>query len=380
MTAPRLISFLFALDTERGHLFEYNKTVGQAARSLGWEHGAAVRAAARVSERPEGWEFCLGTMRTRFQWKPLAQLEKLWSLQVSLLRYLRRQAASERPLILFLEWLHVVHVLPFCLALALTRWRGPVWLWVQYRLPIHRTWRNWYLHLMHASARLWLGPGRLRLLSESDGVAAMAERAFGLPVTVAPMPHLHPATAMLSARPSPRRLLWFPGLAGQAKGSRWAERLARSDAPEAREFALAVSDNVPLVAAPGGCEVIRLPQVLPRAVYDGWLNAADLIALPYAPETYGVRTSGIFVEAVAAGKLPVTTAGTWLARELLKHNLTELIVDWGRPDIWAHLRALSDDAGLRARLARMQAVYAQFHTPAKFAQTLQEVWEGQDRA
>src|SRR5262249_9737226 len=57
----------------------------------------------------------------------------------------------------------------------------------------------------------------------------------------------------------------------------------------------------------------RIPEALDSSEYYGLVNSADLIVLPYRERFYRSRTSGIFVEALSAGKPVVTTAGTWMA-------------------------------------------------------------------
>jgi hypothetical protein len=95
-----------------------------------------------------------------------------------------------------------------------------------------------------------------------------------------------------------------------------------------------------------------------------------VILLPY-DLSYAERTSGIFVEAITAGKLALTTAGTWMAGELLAHGLPELIVDWSRPDIWQVVVRLLQDEALLSRLAAMQSTYQRYHSLAGFVAGLQ---------
>ena len=50
--------------------------------------------------------------------------------------------------------------------------------------------------------------------------------------------------------------------------------------------------------------------------YQDELAAADIVLLPYDADRYRLRSSGILVEAMAAGKPVVTTAGSWMAGEV----------------------------------------------------------------
>ncbi|MBV9078268.1 MAG: glycosyltransferase [Methylobacteriaceae bacterium] len=63
-------------------------------------------------------------------------------------------------------------------------------------------------------------------------------------------------------------------------------------------------------------EVELLPEpLLPDAYYDR-VAEADILLVPYDAERYRLRSSGILVEGLAAGKPAVTSAGSWMAAQL----------------------------------------------------------------
>ena len=381
MPPPLLISFLFALDTEQGHLFEYNKAVGQACRLIGWEHAAAVRAAARVSERPPGWSFCLGSRKTLFAGGPALRVEKLLRLLFSLVAYLRRAAQEPRPVILFLEWFDMVHLVPFCLALALTPGRRRLWVWIVHRLVTPPGPGRRRLQWVHAVLRRLVGGDRVVLLSDSALVAEAIAGPFGGPVHLLPIPHTQ-AQAPAARRPEldGRLVCWLPGRAIPEKGLAHVAALAAQSGPEASRLSLVVSASARLAGRPDGPAILHVPDVLPRAEYEGWLQAADVVLLPYLPELYGERTSGGFAEAIGAGKLPVVTDGTWMAHELRRYDLPELILDWAAPDLAGQLLRLAGDPTVRARLDQMRADYQRFHSLAGYSQTLRQVWSAVSQA
>jgi len=125
---------------------------------------------------------------------------------------------------------------------------------------------------------------------------------------------------------------------------------------------------------PGACQVRLLPDVLPRSAYIAWMQRADLVLLPYDPTRFRARTSGIFVEAIVAGRTPVVTDGTWMAHELRQHHLEQLILDWDSPTILADLLRVARDPTLPAQLARMQAAYADYHSVPGYARVIQRVF------
>jgi glycosyltransferase involved in cell wall biosynthesis len=89
--------------------------------------------------------------------------------------------------------------------------------------------------------------------------------------------------------------------------------------------------------------------------YRRLLLEADVVVLPYDAEAYASRSSGVFVEALAAGRPVIVPAGTWMAAELARvgpragavfansHNLTTCLADIVRNyDSFAHeARAVS---------------------------------------
>ena len=95
--------------------------------------------------------------------------------------------------------------------------------------------------------------------------------------------------------------------------------------------------------------------------------------MPYTPDIHSWLTSGILVEAIAAGKVPLVATGTWLADELERFNLEDLIVDWERPDLLAEIARLARDADVRRRLDIMRTAYLAFHSPAGLAQLLRGI-------
>jgi hypothetical protein len=371
---PVLISFLFALDTERGHLFEYNKAVGQAARLAGWEHRAAVRAAARVAELPAGWEPCLGSKRTIMPPGPLARGEKGLRLFFSLSQYLRQQAREARPIILFLEWFDFVHLLPFTLALATVSRRERFAIWVVHRLEGDQRLVSRANRFLLRWLRL-LVQGRLVHLSDSELVVEDLAR-FGYSVHLLPIPHTVAANAATARAPLDRRpvVAWLPGQALPSKGVEAVRRLTSIAGPEAEALRVVASEASHFVHLPGACQVALVPDVLPRPDYVNWMQSADIILLPYDSALFRARTSGIFVEAIVAGKIAVVTDGTWMAHELRKYGLDKLILDWTSPTILSDVLRLAADKGMRARLGQMQAAYAEFHSVPGYAASIQRIF------
>ena len=378
--SPLLVSIIFRIGGEDGHAFTYNKAVGEAVRGLGWDHQAAVHAGCTVQHLPSGWQICLDTIEHYRLSMPflgsrlVPDIGSIWHAVRSLAGYLRRELVyPRRPVILFMEFFTVTDLAVLALALAPVP-RENLSVCLLYRMEVHRQWTRSVYQVLNNLLRWQVGDHRFTLLSDSQPLANSLTVLFRHPVHVVPIPHAAPPDALgagtqLSGAPRSNVAAWWPGRPAPDKGLEAVRQLARQTGPPAQQVTLVAATGSGLAAIAGGCQVRLIPNELSNADYWGWMLAADLILLPY-DVSYAERTSGIFVEAISAGKPTAVTAGTWMAGELLAHGLPELIVDWSSPDIWQQLVCLVQDDDLRTRLATMQAAYRRFHSQTGFAAAL----------
>ena len=99
--------------------------------------------------------------------------------------------------------------------------------------------------------------------------------------------------------------------------------------------------------------------------YAATLNSADILLLPYVPEDYKSRTSGIFADCAAFGKIAVVPKDTWMARNIQNGNAAGVIFDPDSP-IGAH-DALSEALTTRDELldlAKPRSLYWRQHQSA----------------
>jgi hypothetical protein len=367
---------MYRIGGEDGHAFTYNRAVGEAARSLGWEHRAAVHAGCTVRPLPPGWQQRLATIEHR-RLRPGGRMApdpgSIFRAARSLAEYVRQELAPlGRPVILFMEFFTVTDLLVLALALARVP-RKNLWVCLLYRMEVQRQKTRQVYRALNMSLRRQVGRRHFTLLSDSRPLAKALTALFRQPVAVMPIPHAAaPADwqAPAWAAGRPELVAWWPGRPTADKGLASVERLCAQTGPAARRCLLVAAAAAGLTAVAGGCQVRLIANELANAEYWGWMLAADVILLPY-DLSYAERTSGIFVEAITAGKLALTTAGTWMAGELLAHGLPELIMDWSSPRVWETALGLAQNAPLRGRLAAMQADYQRYHSLAGFAAALQ---------
>lgn len=174
--------------------------------------------------------------------------------------------------------------------------------------------------------------GCIRLVTDSAELAKDYSALWKEPVEVLPIPHtLHHGMAPLPREVPPKdpkkiRLV-FMGDAREEKGFELLPPLVRSCAvsPAAGmiEFVFQSFVSSPYHARMGlvidELERLNRPNLhlLKRSLsvdeYQGLLQSADIVLLPYDAQTYRGRTSGPFMEAICANKPVVVPRSTWMS-------------------------------------------------------------------
>ncbi|MEM7243899.1 MAG: glycosyltransferase [Acidobacteriota bacterium] len=218
------------------------------------------------------------------------------------------------------------------------------------------------------------------LARQHDALTSLSHRRF----TVLPIPHRHREVPLRRPRAHEPLTITYLGDARTEKGYLHlpaAIETLLTDPPGGRPLSVLVQSNPNL---PGGEPGIlaarqRLARLRPQGVrllegplapadYRDLLAASDIVVLPYDAERYRRRSSGVLVEALSAGKVPVVPAGTWLAQEAGP----EQAVSYRRPDeLGAALRrAVADHAALAANAeAAVPAILAR-HCPDRLVKKL----------
>lgn len=356
-----------------GHIIPYHQAVERAVVQLGWNYCAIAPRDPASPNLPDNW---LATFpATHLEelegnlGKKILRLREAIVLGFDLAPLLNAAIRPQGSTVIFLE--RFIHLQLFALWVAL--WRVPtsnLSVWLLYRRDTHHDkTRGIYKWLNQKLARQ-LG-GDLQLLTDSDLLGQSLSDYFSQPVTVMPIPHTEVLDAGREQLRSPYLLCWWAGAPRLEKGWNRIRALVETKTEFAERLCLLVAERANLSAREGGMKVKSIPDHLSRPDYLYWLARCDVILLPYDTEAYKERTSGIFTECIIAGKLPVVTPQTWMARELAGYDLGELAIDWENPEVAiAQIVQRATDDNLRSRLKQMQATYRQRHNSTCFAEQL----------
>lgn len=216
----------------------------------------------------------------------------------------------------------------------------------------------------------------LRLLTDSEVVAS--DLAGLAPFYLVPIPHTPTHSPVEVADPHRPIIAWWAGAPRPTKGQAIIEGLAKRPIPPGLSIVL---PEMPGLDSRDRLDV--LPPYLSPAAYAAMLARTDVMLLPYDPLLYRSGTSGIFIETVVAGKVPLVMAGTWMAAILQRYDLKAFVLtpeEWRDEQLMERLPTLARNPDLARRLADLQRELVALHGPQPFRRALVECFQASDVA
>lgn len=341
-----IIALMPHLKSEEGHDFIYHTTFEAAVREVGLDYQGYARKGTSIS-LPSHWKQHFGSNKALQRFCDFCQTFRMG-----------------KECLFFLESFSPKELSLFTLAaILLASKKEGLWLLLRYDLGKVSFFKK-HLFLLSLRALHFKMKERLTLLTDSERIQEFFEKRLSQKVHVLPIPHTHQET--VSPIASDKIRLWWPGSPRPEKGLKEIQRILTLSDHAKEGFDIWLAQGI----APTGK---ALPRAMPRKDYLECLTNCDVILLPYDPRTYYARTSGILVEAIVAGKMVLVKEGSYLAFELERHDLRELIVDWENPHFFTHLLSLFGNAQIRTKLARMQRSYTAFHSKESMIQILKKL-------
>ncbi len=296
-----------------GHEFPYQTAIQATLDSLEVSYTAHIGKDSEIDTLPPNWHRTLEWKRYKKKWRQF--LPRFFEC----LKLFKQTRGVKR--FFFLDQFALTDVLPTLLAFWLQGKKND-WLCIQVRFE--SKWKRLYRLLFRWNKRALL-------ICDSELLAADYEKCIIFPIPF--------ATQLMPKKLGENILLWCPGYRRKEKRRELVEALTRSEKIEIIET-----------------------QNLTRDAYIKQFEACDAVLLPYDPKAYGKRSSGIFVEAIVSGRFPFVSDHTWLAYELRKHDLSELIVDFNRQDLLEVIEVTIRSHSVRSKLFAMREAYLAFHT------------------
>lgn len=341
------------LKNESGHHLPYHTKVEEAVVALGGQFSAYINYKSRLN-LPTMW---LKWFRRKRD--PKYKLRYLFRLFVDYRRIFLKETGVQR--VFFLESFTTGDLIPFVVA-SLCSAKKTDRLWVLFRFERGR--KEMAFQALWMRFAKWILKERWLGLCDSELLQAKLAKGFRQEIKL--LPHYLAEIPYKKKEEKSKIVCAWLGGPRVEKGLLKIQKLAQIHDPMSRKFVLTVPTDVIQLPPLNNLEIKQLAENLPRSQYEEEFAASDVILLPYEPSSYQYRTSGIFIESVLAGKIPVVTPQTWAAYQLKKYNLSELILDWDNPLFFSHLLQVIQDKELTKKLATFQTAYRELHSLNSF--------------
>lgn len=361
---PTIISFIPNLINEAGHEFIYNIAVNDAASMNGWQYYAAVPDDCAVEPLPATWTMCLKVTRKKNIFT--SKIERIYLYTSSVYKFFKSKIIRDKTVVIFLESFLFYQLLGlFIVTLFLSRKK--ILIWLLYR-------NNYKLTLLDKilnSGFKRLFRSKICLFTDSELLQKSLSHYFNQFVYVLPIPHTQVAAENAFIKKTNQLVCWWPGPPRENKGLETIRKISAIRCVDDLDLRLLVSKKAQIESSKNAIAIDFVNDPLPREEYLKLLSMSDVILLPYDQTVYAESTSGVFVEAIVAGKIPLVSDKTWMAFELRKNNLEELIIDWNRSDILKLILDISKNADVHSKISKMRNLYKTFHNLHSFAHVMQ---------
>lgn len=380
-TKIKLISIIPNLMGGEGHIIPYHLAVNEATKILGWQHKVVYAKDSMVENLPNlpnDWNGCLNgknlERETNFFGK-IGNVIRVVFFAKSIGNYLKTEVKTEsEKTIIFLERFIHLQLLALWLGIILSPQKNLA-VWILYRLDTHNNKTRIIYKLINKLIKNRVSPANFRLLTDSELLSQSLSNYFEEKVTVMPIPHTELIDSIIQNKNNDI-VCWWAGPPREEKGWQVIKNIVKYQSLEAEKFCLVAAKSSQLQSKKGGIKVTLIEDNISRLEYVKWLSKCDFILLPYNREAYKERTSGIFTESIIAGKIMVVTANSWMAQELGKYGLENLVIDWHNiQQVFNRLSEILEDKETINKIKVMQQSYIEFHNIKNYAVTMAKLVE-----
>lgn len=352
----RIYAFCPALVSEVGHHFFYHQAVSKSAKKNQFLYVKFVSKHAKIS-LTQDW-------KKKFSSSIFSSFFSFLFLLGFLIRKGKKRNHHQ---VFFGEYLGLLHQLALFLAIVIFQPKGKLWLLQRYERKF--LYFGGYVHAFFYRCFRRVLKENFVLLADTEMLAKEHNRTFHLPCEVLPIPHED-----IWEKEVQKGNFWLlpGGSARKEKGIFTVLEIAQKLEKEKSSINIFLSEEIKeMFLSQKNC--LFFSKNLPRDEYKSFMQKALLILLPYEESQYQCRSSGIFIEAVVSGNIPVTTEGTWMAYELKKFGLEKLCFFWKEEHLIEMLEKIPNDLIILEKLSKMCEHYRSFHTIEEFASTMKRM-------
>jgi hypothetical protein len=372
-----------------GHNYEYVNAVYNSTEKIGWTHYAALPANFLATNLKKTWTACLSNCRRLSDKKENLFIKTFrltlnsLKLSKSIYQYLDNILSTidkESLPIIFIDSFKPPEILAFTIALFFLPYKKlTVWLFYRHDDYQKKLIGKFY-KIINIVIKNKITVNKFILLTDSKKLQKSLNSYFKQQIHLLPIPHTQNLKNIIKDEIIKNTTdtsisAWWCGNPNLEKGLKTIQELLTLSDPFAKYIHLFTSKSAYLPNINNNITITYLPAYLTRQEYLQQLNNVDILLLPYDSEIYRERTSGVFVEAICAGKIPFVTQGTWMATELIPYNLNELIIDWTKNNVFESMFTIANTTITRKKIMIMRDDYLKFHSVESYARQMQQIFD-----
>jgi len=236
--------------------------------------------------------------------------------------------------------------------------------------------KTYYIFFYSANLfiKLLIGKKRLILLSDSELLSKSLFVYYKQIAHVLPIPHTPTQFKTRVDKISSKIVLWLPGTPRKEKGIDQVKYMTTIVNKYSEKFKLVAAKSSELKTHYKGMLVKLVDDRLSRDEYELSFFTSDFILLFYDKDLYSEATSGIFVESIVSGSIPLVTKGTWMEYELIKYGLSDLVVNCNSSFLLEDIYSIYTSNKVKINLTNMQKEYRSYHSMSSFSDELKKIY------
>ncbi|MBT3393545.1 MAG: glycosyltransferase [Waddliaceae bacterium] len=367
------------LQTMSGHFFSYCTTLQKAAKINDWEYAAAIPKNCQLNDLPFSWHKILSI--DTFDSVPgpriIKRLYNKFCYQKSLYKFLSEHIASNQKTLIFTEYFsrHQLRALIYCLILLPTKNVSVCLLYRDHHTIYRKPSDALFFKKCHHIIAFLLRNNNFHLLTDCELLQQPLEIFFEKDFSLFPIIEPCSMVNKTPSQPINKIVCWWAGRPGKEKGlniiKETIDQCENDQIPI--HFITSKSSGIDASLHFNFIDLSLLPEVLSSDEYLKQLFYSDIILTPYCQKHYKWKTSGIFIEAIAAKKPILVTEGTWMAHELKKFDLQELITTWEPNDVIKKIAFIQSNQDTKKKIQVMQQAFLEKYSVNSFAAVLQSL-------
>lgn len=383
-----ILSSASALYSFMGHSYNYHLAVKNALDLDCIEYKVLIPKKNPIADKNAMWVEELGTSATlisKFNSKAVRFFYYVYDSIIASLAWLRfyKEYSGTRQTIIFFETGgNFLNEALISLLLSFLSSKKPVAVWYLIRsLPASIKFQ-YILRFSILFAQLLAGKDRLFILTDTLPLKEVLALFLRRQVACVAIPH--GLNASFGSKDIIKRAtqdtmirIWGVSCLGLNKGEDYLIRILQNMDSERTAQVLVRNAFIKKNELYKNSAILPIDDELSEIDFIGKLQSCNIAMLPYFGgnnQQYHLSSSGIFVDCIAAGVLPIVSPGTWMETELKRFYLEELIVDWDQynnlDDLVTLIRKLLSSENIIKKLNQMRADYCNFHSPTGFLNSL----------